>query len=97
MASPSDTEMLLLQLKRDDGARVFLNGVEILRSNLPEGEIGAETLAHTAVDGIWQTAWQSSHVLPELLRRGTNVIGVEVHQVSEEDTDLGMDLKLIRR
>jgi hypothetical protein len=97
VTNPSDTEMLLLQLKRDDGARVFLNGVEVLRSNLPEGEVDAETLAHTAVDGIWQTVWQSSHLLPSLLRRGTNVIGVEVHQISAEDTDLGMDLKLIRR
>src|SRR5205814_1534056 len=37
------------RLKRDDGAVVYLNGVEIFRSNMPTGAITYVTLASSAV------------------------------------------------
>ena len=33
----------LLRLRRDDGAVVYLNGVEIMRSNMPDGFVNSET------------------------------------------------------
>ena len=40
---PSAGQLLALQLKRDDGAAVYLNGTEIARSNLPAGTLTAST------------------------------------------------------
>ena len=42
---------LNLRLMRDDGAVVYLNGVEVARSNMPEGEIGFQTMASSGVSG----------------------------------------------
>ena len=42
---------LTLNLLRDDGAVVYLNGTEVFRSNMPSGTIGYQTLASTTVTG----------------------------------------------
>jgi hypothetical protein len=42
-------QQLEARLLRDDGAVVYLNGVEIFRSNMPVGEINSETRATGAV------------------------------------------------
>ena len=97
VSSPEAYEVLLMQLKRDDGARVMLNGVEILRSNLPTGDLTGQTLAAFDVDSVWGETWIPSHVSPDLLVAGTNVIGVEVHQASDTSPDMWMDLILIGR
>ena len=34
---PSQYQQLLLRLVRDDGAAVYLNGIEVRRDNLPAG------------------------------------------------------------
>jgi hypothetical protein len=47
---PSAVTNLILNLKRDDGAIVFLNGVEIVRDLLPDGEIKWSTLSDNATD-----------------------------------------------
>src|SRR4051812_6405351 len=36
---------LTVRLKRDDGAAVYINGVEVVRDNLPAGALSASTLA----------------------------------------------------
>lgn len=35
----------LLRLRRDDGAIVYVNGVEVMRSNMPDGLVNFETTA----------------------------------------------------
>ena len=52
---PESIEGLTLALQRDDGAVVYLNGAEILRSNLPAGPIQASTLALTRVGAATRT------------------------------------------
>ena len=37
VADPQSLSSLAIELKRDDGAIVYLNGVEIVRSNMPAG------------------------------------------------------------
>ena len=48
---PSKLIKLNLWLMRDDGAVVYINGMEVLRSNMPEGEIFFNTLAAGSVGG----------------------------------------------
>jgi VCBS repeat-containing protein len=83
---------LSLRLKRDDGAAVYLNGVEIVRDSLA-GNAAFDTLAANAADDGQSFA---TLLLPAtLLASGRNVLAVEVHQASAASTDLSFDLELI--
>ena len=85
---------LLLRLKRADGAVVYLNGKEIHRVNLPATKIGSQTLATRDVGGLAGEAFFPVPVTPGMLRRGRNVLAVEVHLRSPRSRDLRFDLEL---
>ena len=83
----------ILNVKRDDGVVVYINGKERYRNNMPSGTINYLTLATTncSDDGnIWQTA-----TLPSgSLITGVNVIQVEIHQNLASSSDISFDLEL---
>ncbi|MCO6411624.1 MAG: fibronectin type III domain-containing protein, partial [Thiogranum sp.] len=85
---------LTVNLLRDDGAVVYLNGTEVVRSNMPGGTISYTTLAATAIGNPEEQTWYSFSVDPALLVTGSNVIAVEVHQGSVDSSDLSFDLGL---
>jgi len=91
---PSDIQRLSLQVLRDDGCVVYLNGREVARSNMPDGEISFGTLAVKAIGGDDEMSWQGFDLDNTFLRKGKNVIAVEVHQSGATSTDLTFDLKL---
>ena len=93
VTDPAKFTSLTLGLLRDDGAVVYLNGTEVLRSNMPAGTITFKTLASTTIDGIGETTFQTATPNPALLA-GTNVIAVEIHQVSGSSDDISFDLEL---
>lgn len=80
-----------LRLKRDDGAVVYLNGTEVFRSNMPGGMITFLTTASATAD---ENSFFDSTVSPALLLEGTNVLAVEIHQVSGTSSDISLDLEL---
>ncbi len=94
VANPAQFTTLNLSLIRDDGAVVYINGVEVWRTNMPTGTIGYKTLASTAVDGANESAWFSTSVSPSTLTAGANVIAVEIHQNAATSSDISFDLKL---
>jgi hypothetical protein len=82
-----------LNLLKDDGAVVYLNGQEIHRVNMPSGSISYTTPASTALgtpqEGIFYlTAHQNT------LLTGTNVLAVEIHQSGGTSSDISFDLEL---
>jgi hypothetical protein len=83
-----------LELLRDDGARAFLNGVEVARSNMPDGSITPATEALDAVQGAEETTFHTFTVDPALLVEGPNRLAIEVHQASDNSSDLGMDARV---
>ena len=88
----SDLDFLQLLLSRDDGAVVYLNSREILRSNMPvKGEITYRTLAVRTHD---ERQFLEFEVPPELLKLGQNVIAAEVHQGTPASSDTGFDLAI---
>jgi PKD repeat protein len=87
-------DALRLELQRDDGVAVYLNGVEILRDNLPSGTITPATLAPAAIGGADETAWISFTVPATALVTGANVMAIEVHQNAPTSSDLGLDVRL---
>jgi hypothetical protein len=87
-------ERLQVSLLRDDGAVVYLNGAELLRSNMPAGTVLTNTPASTSVGGVDESTYFSFDVLAQGLVSGTNVLAVEVHQNSGGSSDLSFNLAL---
>ena len=82
-----------LNIKRDDGAVVYINGIEVFRSNMPTGNISYTTKASTAAADDGNTA-QVTQLTISKLKQGTNVIAVEMHQNVKTSSDLSFDLEL---
>jgi hypothetical protein len=83
-----------LNLRRDDGAVVYLNGVEIARSNLPQGTINYDTFANPYASDDGNT-WHEFSFDPDLLVEGTNTLAVEIHQVSATSSDISFDAEVL--
>ena len=65
----------------DDGAVVYVNGVEAWRVNMPTGTVTSTTPAVSAVPLTAETLPQSSSSIPtSMFTEGYNVIAVELHQ-----------------
>lgn len=92
VAQAGDFATLTVRLKRDDGAVVYLNGTEIMRSNLTNQPLTHLSLAINASDN--GTTFQVTNVTAGALVSGTNVLAVEVHQSSVSSSDLNFDLAL---
>ena len=94
VSDPPSIPQLELSLLRDDGAVVYLNGVEVARSNLPGGAIGSATLASTGVGGAAESSFFGFAIPVELLVAGQNVIAVEIHQSGATSSDISFDASL---
>ena len=95
VADTSALTGLTLRLKRDDGAVVYINGVEAVRSNMPSGTISAGTLAAATVGGSDEQTFYEYQIDPSLLVAGVNVIAVEIHQSVANSSDISFDAQLI--
>ena len=62
---------------RDDGAVVYLNGVEVHRANMPGGAVSFTTAASTALGGADESTFFETALSPSALVEGTNVLAVE--------------------
>ncbi|MDC0201122.1 lamin tail domain-containing protein [Verrucomicrobia bacterium] len=85
---------LELKLRRDDGAIVYLNGKEVVRSGMPGGTINYLTFASNISGGNDETTYYSFPIETSSLVNGQNVIAVEVHQSSRTSSDVSFDLEL---
>ncbi len=86
---------LRLRLKRDDGAVVYLNGSEVVRTNMPSGTVTYATLASNAVGGADETTFYEFSIDPALLVTGLNSLAIEIHQSSSTSSDISFDAELI--
>ncbi len=83
---------LLAKTVIDDGAVIYLNGIEALRLGMPQGDVNSQTRAARTVDnanteGPFELATAN-------LQAGTNVVAVEVHQVNATSSDIVFGLEL---
>jgi hypothetical protein len=81
----ASVDQLLLGHVIDDGAIFYLNGVEVLRYNMPSGAVTSGTFSSTSIE--------SSYVGPisipkSALVQGVNRLSVEVHQGATDSTDI---------
>lgn len=94
---PETFSHVMLRLLRDDGGIVYLNGVEIFRSNMPQGPVDYRTYALQAIPtGPEENViYFPTNVFKNLLRRGTNTLAVEIHQITQfSSTDMSFDCEL---
>jgi len=89
-----NTNKLTLELLQDDGAIVYLNGNEVVRSNMPGGVISYNTLTPDYVSGENEKIFHNYSINPDYLLEGNNVIAVEVHQATLSSSDLSFDFRL---
>jgi hypothetical protein len=84
--APAGAGAARLSLLVDDGAVVWLDGVEWARHNLPAGAIGPDTLALSAVSG--DAEQQPVRFDLPGLSPGAHVLAIEVHQADPGSSDL---------
>ncbi len=85
---------LTLNVKRDDGIVVYLNGTEIVRDGFAPGTtVTYQTLASLAGDD-GQNFIPFTNLPLHLLNTGTNTLAVEVHQNDPNSSDLSFDCRL---
>ena len=85
---------LELQLRRDDGAQVFLDGVELLRDVLPPGPLDRGAYALRSLDEAEEAVYRRFVLDPAQLGAGPHTLAVAVHQGSADSGDLAFDLWL---
>ena len=95
VADPSDFDLMRLRTKLDDGGVVYLNGQEIFRTNLPDGEINYQTRAIEEIEGEAENAFHELDLDPSLFRGGANTLAAEVHQASGDSPDASFVLELL--
>lgn len=88
------TDSLDLNILRDDGAVVFINGVEVVRSNMNSGAYDYLTFSTAIVDGADESTYFHYSVPKSVLVNGLNTIAVEIHQRDGTSSDLGFDMEL---
>ncbi|MBI4604821.1 MAG: formylglycine-generating enzyme family protein [Planctomycetes bacterium] len=76
-----------------DGAVVYLNGREVRRANMPDGDFFHETQALSRLAGSDLEAYKEA-ASPNLLQEGDNLVAVEVHPADRTEGSLRFDLEL---
>lgn len=96
LESIEDYTGLELELLRDDGAVVYLNGTKILSSNMRTSDVTYATYSIDVVGSPAQnTYFAYSTNAAHLLRVGANTVAVEVHQCNATSSDLYFDLDIV--
>lgn len=85
---------LMLYLRRGDGAAVYLNGAELVRSNLPAGALAPTTLAEDNLGGNEVLRYMRFVVPADALLPGDNVVAVALRRAVQGEPGLGFDLQL---
>jgi len=92
---PASVINLNCNILRDDGAIIYLNGIEVVRSNIVEGPVDYLTRADKSIPGTAESNYLNREISTDYLVTGKNVLAVEIHQYSGSSTDLSFDLELI--
>ena len=94
IGNPSDYDDLILRLLRDDGAVVYINNQEVVRSNMPAGTINYSSIGQNSITGDDESVFHEYPIPSSMLVSGENLIAVQVHQHSPQSSDLSFDLEL---
>jgi hypothetical protein len=91
VADINDIEDIAASMHYDDGAVVYVNGIEVARVNMPTGTIDYSTLASSSISIARDMAFS---IDKSVFVNGKNVIAVEIHQGTLTSSDLSFDFEL---
>jgi len=94
IVNPSRFSDFTVNLRRDDGIIVYVNGVEVYRNNMPGGTVDYITPASSVCADDGSTVF-SFNLPTSTFVAGNNVIAAEVHNVTASNVDLTFELELI--
>jgi len=85
-----------IRVQRDDGIVVYLNDIEVMRNNMPGGEINFNTTASSLIfnDNL-EGVYHSVTLSPDDFVEGVNNLSVSVHQARKISSDCLFNLELI--
>lgn len=87
-------DSIRLRMYRDDGAVVYVNGVEVWRENMPAGTINFNTLANSpAIGGSAETTPVVRSIPISAFVNGNNVIAVQLHQQDATSSDMTFNMQ----
>ena len=92
--SPEAFTHLLLTVRADDGYVAFLNGRELHRWNMPQGNVTPDSYATQRRDGTLEQLYQQFILSSRHLVGGNNILAIELHQAGRYSSDLYLDLAL---
>lgn len=76
----------------DDGVVVYLNGIEVFRNNMPLGAVDQNTVALGNIPV--ENSFYPFVIEKGIVRPGSNVLAVEVHQNGVTSSDISFDLSI---
>jgi uncharacterized repeat protein (TIGR01451 family) len=82
-----------LNLLRNDGIVVYINGTERIRDNMPGGAVAYTTLASSNI-APGATEAVSYNLSPAFFTSGVNTIAVEVHLSNTSNADMSFDMQV---
>jgi hypothetical protein len=91
---PAAYANVTIRLLRDDGGVVYINGVEVFRSNMPTGQVSYATSAIRNISGTEESS-MAQRVVPGNVLGPINTIAVEIHQAAGGQDDMSFALELI--
>lgn len=95
VGSLDDVRSVTLRASCDDGFVAWINGKEVARYNMPDGDVGLGSLALGAVPEPAATLEYVVGVPATVLLPGTNVLAVQVFNASLGSSDLVWDARLV--
>ncbi len=96
LANPEDVVLFDLYMKVDDGAVVYINGVEVARYNM-DLDLAVDNDTYASANEASERDWKQISVTGEQvnLQPTGNVVAVSVHQENDASSDMRLDLELI--
>lgn len=82
-----------INLHRDDGAVIYINGIEVSRTNMPAGTIVYNTPALTAAEGATEDT--VINIGTSAFVNGVNTISVELHQSAQNSSDISFRMEML--
>ena len=86
---------LMLRYRIDDGLIIWINGVEVQRFQVDDGEVGFDGTANDS--GEVRDGWQEAIINGGALREGTNIVAVHAFNSSIAGSDFSVDVGLVRQ
>ncbi|MFN8206977.1 MAG: lamin tail domain-containing protein [Bacteroidales bacterium] len=84
----------VINLRKDDGAVVYLNGHELIRTNLTSYNCNYRTLAIKSLSGVLESGFSTWLFDRSYLVAGDNLLAVEIHQDAVNSSDISFDMEL---